>query len=100
MPEYFTEEMRVKGEQLTQKIKELIHEGNVRSITIHDKEGTPVLVLPLSVGVIGAVFAPTLAAVGAVAALLTECTISVERKQPSAEPVAPPPPPPPTDIPT
>ena len=80
MNEHFTEEMRVKGEQLVQKVQEIVREGNVRSITIKDKEGTPVLVLPLTVGVIGAVFAPTLAAVGAVAALLTECTISVERK--------------------
>jgi len=91
MNEHFTEEMKVKGEQLVQKTQEVIREGNVRSITIKDKEGTPILVLPLTVGVIGAVFAPTLAAVGAVAALVTECTISIERKvMPTVVPVDPP----------
>lgn len=76
----FREEIRVKGERLLEEVKELIQEGNVRSITIKDKDGNVILVIPLTVGVIGALFAPTLAAVGAAAALLTECTISVERK--------------------
>ena len=80
MAEGFGEEIRVSGEQLVQKIKELIHEGNVRSITIKDKDGKVILMLPMTVGVIGVALAPMLAAVGAVAALLTECTISVERK--------------------
>lgn len=80
MTSHFSEEFRVKGEQLLGKVRELIQEGNIRSITIKDKEGNVVLVIPLTVGVIGALFAPTLAAVGAAAALLTECTITVERK--------------------
>lgn len=76
-----TEEvLKVKGEELLKKTKELVKEGNVRRITIVNKQGKEVLVLPLTIGVVGAVLAPMLAAVGAVAALLTECTIKVERK--------------------
>ena len=71
---------RVSGEELLKKIKELIKEGNVREITIENKQGKTVLVLPLTVGVIGAALLPPLAAVGAIAALLTECTIRVKRK--------------------
>jgi hypothetical protein len=74
------EEFKVKGEQLLQKTKELIKEGNVRRISIKDKEGNVIIEFPLTIGVIGAVIAPVLAAVGAAAALITECTISVERK--------------------
>ena len=74
------EEIKVSGEQLLKKINELIKEGNVRKITIKDKSGIEVMSFPLTIGVIGAVIAPILAAVGAIAALLTECTIAVERK--------------------
>lgn len=74
------EEFTVKGEQLLGKVKELIHEGNVRKITIKGKDGKPIVVFPLTFGVIGAVISPVLAAVGAIAALVTECTISVERE--------------------
>lgn len=74
------EVFKVKGEDLIKKIKDLIKEGNVRRITIKDKNNKTVMVLPLTLGVVGAVLAPVLAAVGAVAALLTECTISVERE--------------------
>jgi len=73
------EEFKVNGEMLLQKVKEIIKEGNVRRITIKDKEGKEILAFPLTFGVVGAVLAPVLAAVGAVAALVTECTISVER---------------------
>jgi len=73
------ETFKVKGEDLIAKIKQLIKEGNVRRITIKDKEGKILVVLPLTLGVVGAVLAPVLAAVGAIAALVTECTISVER---------------------
>ena len=73
------EEFKVAGKHLTEKISALIAEGNVRNITIKDKDGHPIIHIPLTIGVIGAVLAPTLAAVGAIAALLTECTISVER---------------------
>jgi hypothetical protein len=74
------EEFKVSGEELLKKIKELLKEGNVRKITIKDKEGKAILSFPLTIGVVGAVLAPMLAAVGAAAALITECTISVERK--------------------
>lgn len=73
------DEYRVRGEELLKKIKELIAEGNIRKITIKNKDGKPIIVLPLTVGVVGAVIAPALAAVGAIAALVTDCTISVER---------------------
>ena len=73
------ETFKVTGENLLKKVKELIQEGNVRRITIKDKTGKNIIVIPLTLGVVGAVLAPTLAAVGAIAALLTECTITVER---------------------
>ena len=71
----------VKGDDLLKRIKELIKEGNIRKITIKDKDGKAIVVLPLTFGVVGAILAPALAAVGAIAALVTECTISVERKE-------------------
>lgn len=74
------ETFEIKGEDLLKKIKELIKEGNIRKITIKDREGQTLLVIPLTVGVIGALIAPVLAAVGALAAIITECTISIERK--------------------
>lgn len=74
------ESFRVDGENLLKKVKELISEGNVRKITIKDKNGKELIVFPLTIGVVGAVIAPVLAAVGAIAALIGECTISVERE--------------------
>lgn len=74
------EEFRVSGEELLAKVKELIKEGNVRRITIKNKEGKDVIVIPLTLGVVGALLVPPLAAVGAIAALLSECTIAVERE--------------------
>lgn len=71
----------VRGEDLLKKVKEIIKEGNVRQISILDKEGRTIIVLPLTWGVVGAVLAPPLAAVGAIAALVTECTIKVERRE-------------------
>ena len=73
------EEFKVKGEELLAKVKQLVKEGNVRQITIKDKDGKTLVVLPLTVGVVGAVLVPVLAAVGTIAALVTECTIAVER---------------------
>ncbi|CAN5677489.1 hypothetical protein BH10BAC2_BH10BAC2_02790 [soil metagenome] len=81
MANTFKESFTLHGEQLLKKIKELIEEGNVRKITIHDKEGKELMSIPLAIGVVGAVFAPVLAAVGALAALIGECTISVEREE-------------------
>jgi hypothetical protein len=74
------EEIRVSGEDLLKKVKQLIREGNVRRIVIKDKEDKTVIELPLTIGVVGVVLAPMLAAVGAIAALVTECTILVVRE--------------------
>lgn len=75
------ETIEVKGEQLLGKVKQLIKEGNVRRIIIKDKNKKVLVELPLTFGVVGAVLAPALAAVGAIAALVTECSIVVERKK-------------------
>ncbi|OGG71240.1 hypothetical protein A3F27_00035 [Candidatus Kaiserbacteria bacterium RIFCSPHIGHO2_12_FULL_53_13] len=75
-----TEEFRVDGEQLLAKVKELIHEGNIRRITIKNEKGETVIEIPLTLGAIGALLVPTLAAVGAIAALVTKCSIIVEKK--------------------
>jgi hypothetical protein len=75
------EEFEIKGEQLLSKVKELIEEGNVRRIIIKDKGGKELMTFPLTVGVVGAVLAPVLAAIGALAALVAECTIAVEREE-------------------
>jgi hypothetical protein len=74
-----TESFRIHGKELIQKVRELIAEGNVRRIIIKSKEGKTIMELPVTIGIIGAVVAPVLAAVGAIAAILTECTITVER---------------------
>ena len=79
------ETFKVKGEKLLNKVKELVKEGNVRKISIHEKDGKELMSFPLSVGVVGAVFAPVIAAVGAVAALIGECTITVEREEDAAK---------------
>lgn len=75
-----TEEFKVNGEELLARVKALIAEGNVRRITVKNKEGKTVVELPLTIGVVGAALAPVLAAVGAMAALVTECSIVVERE--------------------
>ena len=74
------ESFTVHGENLLKKVKELINEGNIRKITILDKSGKELMSFPLTIGVVGAVFAPVLAAVGALAALIGDCTITVERE--------------------
>jgi len=76
-----TEEFTVNGEELVTKVKSLINEGNIRRIIIKDVEGKTLVEFPLTIGVIGAVLAPILAAVGAIAALVTKCTIVVERRE-------------------
>lgn len=73
------ETYEVRGEEVLKKVKELINEGNVRRIIIKDKKDKVLVEFPLTIGVVGAVLAPVLAAVGAIAALVAECTISVER---------------------
>jgi hypothetical protein len=74
----FTESFKVAADQLVDAIKQIIHEGNVRRVIIK-QDGRTVVEFPITVGVIGTVFAPMLAAAGALAAVLTDCTIEVER---------------------
>lgn len=80
----FQEELQVMGEQLLSKVKELVHEGNVRRIIIK-QEGNTIVEFPLNVGLVGVVLAPTLAAIGAVGALLAQCSIEVVRSESPSE---------------
>ncbi len=74
------EEFKVSGEELLAKIKALIKEGNIRRIIIKNEKGETLIEIPLTYAVVGAVIAPVLAAVGAIAALVAKCTIIVEKK--------------------
>jgi hypothetical protein len=74
------ETFKVKGDELLSRIKQIVHEGNVRRVAIK-QAGKTVAEFPLSVGIVGAVGAPALAAIGALAALLTRCSIEVERAE-------------------
>lgn len=74
------EEFRVTSTQVVNKVKQLIKEGNARKIIIENEKGQSVMEIPLTVGVVGAVLAPVLAAVGAMTALMTNCTIVVIKK--------------------
>jgi hypothetical protein len=74
-----TEEFQVKGEEIVSKIKELIHEGDIRRVIIKNEEGRTLIDIPLTIGVVGALVAPQLAALGAIAALVTRGTIVVEK---------------------
>ncbi len=73
------EEFQVKGEQLLAKVKELVHAGNIRRLIIANDEGKTLVEIPLTVGVVGALLLPMAVAVGAIAAVVTDCTIRVER---------------------
>ncbi len=75
-----TEEFKINGDELIAKVKELIQAGKIRRISIKNEKEETVLEFPLAFGAVGFLLAPTLAAVGAVAALLTKCSIVVERK--------------------
>ena len=74
-----TEEFQVSGDMLIAKIKELVHQGNIRHITIKNEDGKTLIDVPLTLSVVGAILAPQLAAIGAIAALVTRCTIVVEK---------------------
>lgn len=74
-----SEEFRVNGEELLGRIKNLVNEGNIRRIIIKDKEGKIIFEIPLTFGILGALIAPQLAAIGAIAALVTEATVVVEK---------------------
>jgi hypothetical protein len=74
------EEHKVTGDRVIAKIKELIHEGNVRRVIIKNDDGKTLIEIPLTVGVVGAVLLPVWAAIGAIAALVANCSIVVERQ--------------------
>ena len=75
------EEFSVSADNLIEKVKELLHEGNVTRIIVKDEKGKVLFEMPATIGVIGVVLAPWLAALGAIAALATNCKIVVERKE-------------------
>lgn len=74
-----TEEFKVSGDSLLSKIREIVHEGNIRRITIKNEEGQSLIEIPLTLGVIGAVLLPVWAAIGAIAALAVNFRIVVEK---------------------
>ena len=78
-PKPRTQEFTIDGDEVVAKVRELIHEGNIRRITIKNEECRTMLEVPLTIGVIVAALLPVLAAIGALAALATRCTIVVER---------------------
>ena len=74
-----TEELTVSGEKLVATVKELVHQGNIRRLTVKNRDGKSLIEIPLTLGVVGILLLPTLAALGAIAALVTECTLVIER---------------------
>lgn len=78
-------EFKVRAEELLEKVKELVHEGNVRRIIIKNEKGDTYLEIPVTIGLLGALIAPVFAAVGALAALAANFTIEVERREDSGE---------------
>jgi len=74
------EEFKLNGEEVLSKIKELVKEGNITRILLKNEEGELIMEIPMTFAVVGALIAPIFAAVGAAAALLTKCSIIVERK--------------------
>src|SRR5512145_2814135 len=78
------EEFQITGDAVLAKIKEVVHAGNVRRITIKNDEGKPLIEIPLTVGVVGAILLPVWAAIGAIAALAANLTIVVEKVEPAA----------------
>jgi len=73
------EEFEVSGDKVVETVKRLVHEGNIRRITIKGEDGKTLIEIPLTFGVVGAVLLPVWAALGALAALVAHCTIVVEK---------------------
>jgi len=73
------ETVEVEGDNLLVKVKEIVHEGNIRRITISNEEGEKLVVIPLTVGVVGVLLLPVWAAIGAIAAVVTNAKIEIER---------------------
>ncbi|MBA4421212.1 MAG: hypothetical protein C0391_08695 [Anaerolinea sp.] len=76
-----TEEFQINGDEIITKLKEVLHEGNIRRIAIKNDEGKTLVDIPLTVSVVGILLAPQLAAIGAIAALVTKCTLVVEKNE-------------------
>ena len=93
----YQEDLQVMGEQLVSRVKELLHEGNVRRIIIK-QEGHTIMEIPLTVGVVGVLVAPVLAALGAIGALIAQCSIEVVRSEPPTDTTPPPDYTPPSDV--
>jgi len=74
-----TEEFHVKGDEIVSKVKELVHQGNIRRVVIKNEEGKTVIEMPFILGVVGVLLVPQLAAIGAVAALLSRASIVIEK---------------------
>jgi hypothetical protein len=85
----YYEEFKVRGKDLVEKVREFIHQGNVRRIIVRDGKGNTFLEIPLTVATVGAVAAPLLAAVGTLAALVADFTIVLERAEPQPQTPAP-----------
>ncbi len=81
VPKYTREEYKVSGKDVVDRVGELLHEGNVTRIIVKDDVGKTLLEIPATVGVVGVVVAPWLAALGVIAALVTNCRIVVERRE-------------------
>lgn len=79
------EEFEVTGEKLVETAKRIVREGNIRRLGIKNQEGETLVEFPLTLGVAGALILPKLAAIGAIAALVTKCTITVEKVVEAAE---------------
>ena len=77
------QEFTISGDEVVAKVKELIHEGNIRRVIIKNEDGRTMLEVPLTLGLVGAALLPVLAAIGAAAAIATRCTIVVERDEPA-----------------
>ena len=73
------EEFEVSGDKVVETVKRLVHEGNIRRITIKGEDGKSLIEIPMTFGVVGAVLLPVWAAIGALAALVARCTIVVEK---------------------
>ena len=81
VPKFTSEEYTVSGDDVVEKVKKLLHEGNVTRVIVKDEAGKTLLEIPATVGVVGVVVAPWLAALGVIAALVTNCRIVVERRE-------------------
>jgi hypothetical protein len=75
------DEIKVAGRDLVEKVKDLIHEGNINRVIIKNEQGHTLIEVPVTIAAVGAIAAPVLAAVGAIAAMVTHCTVVVERRE-------------------